>query len=102
MNFGNTIIVYIILYFRSEYYNNYFLFHFFFKMACDKYYKDYINIPFYSNIPAHVLQYEIKDVYREKRYRQILGFSKIHKLTTKIDMNFTNDSFYSHIIREYS
>ena len=81
---------------------NYFLFHFFFKMACDKYYKDYINVPFYSNIPAHVLQYEIKNVYREKRYKQILGFSKIHKLTTKIDMNFSNDSFYSHIIREYS
>jgi hypothetical protein len=81
---------------------NYFLFHFFFKMACDKYYQDYLKVPFYSNIPVHVLQYEIKDVFREKRYKQILDCSKIHKLTSRSDMNFANDSFYSHIIKEYS
>ena len=80
---------------------NYFIFHFFFKMSCDKYINDFKNVPFYSNVPVHVLQYEMLQSFNTKRYKQILECSKVHKLTLKANMNSKNDTFYYHILKEY-
>ena len=81
---------------------NYFLFHFFFKMSCDRYINDFKNVPFYSNIPVHVLQYEMFQSFNIRRYKQILECSKVHKLTSKTNIKFTNETFYYYILKEYS
>ena len=79
---------------------NYFLFHIFFKYTCEKYQKDYNNVLFFSNNPPHELQYILEIPFNETRYKIILNKVSVHKLTIH-KSNFSNNSFYSHIIEEF-
>jgi hypothetical protein len=81
---------------------HYFTFHFFFKMACDKYSADFEKVDKYSNSVNHILQFELLEEYSERRYNQILSMTTIHKLSQKIDFTRSNrKTFYNHIIEEY-
>ena len=85
---------------KSKFLYAYFLFHIFFKFACDKYKKDYNNVLFFSNVPSHELQYLLNKPFNEIQYEMILNKVSIHKLTIH-KSNFENNSFYNHIIEEY-
>lgn len=79
---------------------NYFLFHIFFKFACNKYLKDYMNIKFYSNEAPHILQWDLFHLFRGKRYEAILANISVHKLTLQKKPK-KKGSIYHRIIKEY-
>lgn len=82
---------------------HYFIFHVFFTMATEKYEEDYKNVNKFSNVPPHVLQFELLEKYDEERFRQIKQMSSIHKLNQKLDFSkCKGDTNYDYIIKEYS
>ena len=86
---------------KNNYLYDYFLFHLFFKIACDKYKNDYKNITWFSNIPVHFLQSELFKPYKPLKYKYILSQSSIHKLTRKYKTNISKGLVYHHILKEY-
>lgn len=80
---------------------NYFLFHIYFKMACDRYIKDYHKIKTYSNKLPHMLQWVLFEPFRLKIYKQILLNISIHKLTVKKIPKIKSGLIYHHIIKYY-
>ena len=86
---------------KNNHLTHYFLFHYFFKIACDKYNEDYKNIPFFSNIPVHFLQKELYKPFDLLRYKNILSLSSIHKLTRKHKPKRTQGLLYNHILKEF-
>ena len=79
---------------------DYFLFHFFFKMAYDIYNKDLYNMPFILSRDANQLQNELLKPFNKRKYEEILNISSVHKLTRKREINETKGLFYHHIIKE--
>lgn len=69
---------------------NYFLFHFFFQMATEKYSEIWETVPRYSNIPPHILQFELFKPFNQKRFEQIKRMSDFHKLTWKHNIENIN------------
>ena len=59
------------------------------------------SVPRYSNIPPHVLQFEMFNAYDEERFKQIKQMSDFHKLTWKQNTDNMNldGTFYERIIR---
>lgn len=62
---------------------NYYIYHLFFKMVTEKYFELWKQVPRFSNIPPHILQFEMFDRYSEVRFEQIKKMSDFHKLTYK-------------------
>lgn len=85
-----------------NYLSHYYLFHLFFTIVCNCF-PDFINnIPRYSNIPPHILQYELFDKFDSERYEEIKLMSSFHKLTWKNEKNIDiSDTFFEHILNEY-
>jgi hypothetical protein len=81
---------------------DYFLFHYFFKMAFDKYHLDYKNMQVYLSISAHKLQSVLFKLFNEKNYIDIIKKSPVHKLTYKIKTNIIKGLYYHHIIDEFN
>jgi hypothetical protein len=81
---------------------DYFIFHYFFKMAFDKYHEDYKNMPVYLSIPAHVLQSLLFNHFNEKKYIDIIKKSPVHKLTYKKETNITKGLYYHYIIDKFN
>lgn len=80
---------------------DYFLVHHLFHLAADRYPDLWKAIPRFSNIPPHILQFELFQSYSEQRFSQIKGMSDFHKLNWKapeINGN-TKNSYYDHIIQ---
>ena len=68
---------------RNKYLFHYFLFHFFLTIASEKYSEEWNAIPFFSNLPSHILQREMLNPFSEKRFSQIKAISDVHKLSYK-------------------
>lgn len=80
----------------------YFIFHLFFKMVCEKYADEWSNVPYFNQIDQHLLAQEINKKFDEKRFNQIKSITSVHKLTNKINTNdFENDSYYSKLSEIY-
>ena len=86
---------------KYKYLYNYFIFHIFFKMVCDKYQKDYEKIFPYSSDLVHKLQFELYRNFRRKIYKKIVLNIPIHKLTPKHKIKLKNGLTYYHILEEY-
>ena len=83
---------------------HYFIFYFFMKLAAEKYNEEWNSIPFFSDLPPHILQRELFTKYSDERMAQLERMSDIHKLTYK----FTDESnlkklgtFYKKIMESY-
>lgn len=85
----------------NNYLLHYYLFHFFISMSINKYKDLWKKVPRFSNIPPHILQFELLDKYNEKRFDQIKEMSDFHKLNQKLDFSNSKDSFYEKIIQDY-
>ncbi len=72
---------------EEDYLLHYYLFHLCFSVSCRRYPLEWEKIPVYSMEPCHIMQQEMLGEYRERRWKQILGMSGIHKLTYKYDSN---------------
>ena len=80
---------------------NYFIFHFFFKLSCNKYYEDLKKVPEFSNEPVHILQTKLLTKFSEIEYKTILNNASIHKLTNRIPSKEEKGLFYHHILNDY-
>lgn len=80
---------------------DYYLFHHLFHLAADRYSDLWKAVPRFSNIPPHILQYELFRPYSEERFAQIKGMSGFHKLNWKApEINGdTKGSFFEHLIQ---
>ena len=82
---------------------DYFLYHLFFHIATEKYPALWKQVPRFSNLPPHILQFELFEKYDETRFGQITAMSDFHKLTWK-DKRTNSDykgTFYAHLIDQY-
>ena len=61
-----------------------------------KYFNDYLQMPYYSNIPVHFLQNHLNKVFNDSIYNNILKEASVHKLTLK-EITI-NNSFANYII----
>lgn len=86
---------------QYDYLIHYYIFHFFFHMALERYSELWQAVPTYSNIPPHVLQFELFTPYNANRLRQIKRMSSFHKLTRHRNENTEGDitgTFYDYIV----
>lgn len=81
---------------------HYFLIYFFMKMAAGIYAEEWSSIPFFSDVPPHILQRELFSTFSEERFAQIQYMSDIHKLSYKLEKAdcAPQDSFYRRILKE--
>lgn len=79
---------------------HYFLVHLMMTLACQHFQEEYNRIPVFSNEPCHILQYELLRPYEQRRLRQILEMSDVHKLTYKIEETQTDGTFLQHLLLE--
>ena len=87
-------------YWRKEnYLCDYFLFHLLFKIAFQRYNKDYINMPNFSNIPVHFLQKQLLNKFNYHLFLHILESASVHKLTKRFSLD--NQTFVYYIINTY-
>ena len=84
---------------------HYFIFYFFMKLAAEKYETEWNDIPFFSDVPPHIMQRELFTEYSKERMEQLKRMSDIHKLTYKFkkdsDLQKQN-TIYKKIIIEYN
>lgn len=85
---------------RERRLRNYFIFHLFFTMATEVYERDWKNVPTFSNVPPHLLQFEMTDTFDPNRWKQIKHSAAIHKLNHHIDYSGEADSYYHRLIRD--
>lgn len=84
---------------KFNYLINYNVFHILFKIATEVYEDEWNNVPTFSNIPPHVLQFELLNKYDKSRYDKIKDMSCFHKLNRRIVSN-ENDTNYYTIVNE--
>lgn len=78
---------------------HYFIFYFFMKMAAEQYADEWRAIPFFSDIPPHILQRELFTPYSQERFRQICRMSDIHKLSYKIESSKTAGTVIEYLLK---
>lgn len=83
---------------KSNHVKVYSIFHVMFKLATEVYSEEWNCIPSYSNIPPHILQFELLEKYDSIRYDQIKKMSDVHKLNHRLKSD-DKDSFYMHLIK---
>ena len=83
----------------NNYVIDYYLFHLLFHMAADQYPELWKRMPRYSNIPPHILQFELFEPYSQERFQEIMEMSSFHKLNRKATelKKETRNTFYDYI-----
>ena len=76
---------------------NYNVFHILFTLATEVYNDEWFNVPTFSNIPPHILQFELLEKYNNRRYEEIKKMSNIHKLNHRIKTDDKSSNYY-HIL----
>lgn len=80
----------------------YFIFHMFCRMIIAEHPELMESVPRFSNVPPHLMQFELSKTYNEHRYKELLQMAPIHKLTYKLDSKIKSDAgnLYSHIVNQ--
>ncbi len=76
---------------------NYNLVHIFFTIATEIYYKEWEKVPTFSNIPPHLLQFELLNKFDNERLNQLKQMSCFHKLNRRVESE-NKDNFYYYIV----
>ena len=79
---------------------NYNIFHILFTLSTQHYSNEWNNVPSMSNIPPHLLQFELCTPYSKERFDYFCAVSCFHKLNHRI-YSSDNSSFYQFLINEY-
>jgi len=85
---------------KHNYMIHYFLIYFFVKLASEFYKDEWEQIPWFPDLPPHIMQRELNKPYTQERWNQLCRMSDIHKLSYKIELDKNIDNFYRHIIIE--
>lgn len=80
-----------------NYVKNYYLFHICFTIATEVYEEEWHDVPTFSNIPPHILQFELKEKFNNERFKEIMNMTCFHKLNKNI-FSEDKESVYSHIM----
>lgn len=85
---------------RTNYLVDYYLFHIFFTLSCEKYQEELDKVPKYCNSIPHVLLLEFFSEFDSNRFADIKRMTSIHKLSYKFsEINLQkNSTFYTYII----
>lgn len=88
---------------RKNKLDTYFIFHMFFRMVISEYPELWHRVPRFSNIPPHMLQFELGNEYNDQRYKEINNMASFHKLTYKLPESImeNKNSFYKKILSLY-
>lgn len=84
---------------RNNYVKVYSIFHILFKLATEVYNEEWDAVSTVSNIPPHLLQFELRNKFDKDRLEQLKSMSDVHKLNHRIESDNT-DTFYSYIIKK--
>lgn len=78
----------------------YFMFHMFFEMAIEKFPDLFKMTPRISNIPSHMMQFELMEHFDEVRFEQLKSMSGFHKLSYKLpeSLLLSKGTLYHHIV----
>ena len=76
----------------NNYLQHYFIFHFIFTLVVEKYPKLWEEIPCYSNIPPHIMQFELTREFSSSRFEELKRISNLHKLTHHINFSPNNNT----------
>ena len=82
---------------KEKFLTHYYIFHLFFKIVTEKYEKEWNEVPTFSNINPHILQFELLNEYNKERFEQIKKISPIHKLNRYVG-NKEKETFLDYII----
>lgn len=85
---------------KYNYAIDYFIFHFFFAMATEKYSDIWDSIPVFNNINPHVMQFELNHKFSLERWNQLKKYSSFHKLNNHFKYKL-DGTIYFHILNEY-
>lgn len=77
---------------------HYFLIYFFLKIASEKYSEEWAAIPWFPDLPPHIMQRELSKPFSETRFEQLKRMSDIHKLSYKIELDKSEDTLYRHLL----
>ncbi|MCI9078948.1 MAG: hypothetical protein HFH68_08500 [Lachnospiraceae bacterium] len=77
---------------------NYFIMHFIFRIVTNIYNDEWEKVPYFPNSNCFIMEKELNNPYNENRMKQILGLSKLHKLTYKLNIS-TENSMYEYILK---
>lgn len=81
---------------------NYYFFHIFFTIATEKYEKEWKNVHCFSNVPPHILQFEMLEQFDNDRWEEMRKISSIHKLTQKVAKeDIKENCYFENIIKMY-
>ena len=83
---------------RYDYLLHYFLFHMFFKMATEAYKDLWEQVPYFSNLPPHEMQFLTNTDYSDNKMKYFSEISDFHKLSHKIDPD-NPPSFVKFVLR---
>ncbi|MBR4246583.1 MAG: capsular polysaccharide synthesis protein [Treponema sp.] len=78
---------------------HYFLIHFFLTIALKFYKNEWDKIPFFSNLPCHIMQRELFNQFEQIRFDQIKKMSAVHKLTYKFGEQKLSKTIYEYLLR---
>lgn len=78
---------------------NYYATHFLFRTVTDVYYKEWDEVPYFSNSNCFIMEKELKNPYNKKRMEQILNLSKIHKLSYKLNIEIKG-TMYEYLLKQ--
>lgn len=67
-----------------NYSRNYFIFHMFFRMACNRNPDLWEKVPYFNQLDNHLLMRELNKIYNPIRIRYIKSITTVHKLTYKL------------------
>lgn len=84
---------------QEKYATNYHIFHLFFSMASKRFQNEWDQIPTFSNVNNHLLQFELEQDFNPKRFEALTRLTPFHKLNHRISSKNPNSN-YSYIIRE--
>ena len=64
---------------------NYYVMHYLFRTVTNIYYQEWSKVPFFTNLTSTILASELDSMYNEKRLKEIMNMTHIHKLNHRIN-----------------
>ena len=77
---------------------NYFIYHILLRIVAEHFQKEWKRIPVYPNCMPLIMQAEFQEKYSEKRYKELMSISDLHKLTYKFN-KVQPGSFLEYILK---
>lgn len=87
---------------RNKKMTDYFIFHRFLELVCERYKEQASHIPFYNNSTPHILLLHLFDLYDETYWEDLKKQTGVHKLSYRLDEDKLSHkgTYYDEIINK--